>query len=1119
MEAAVGTAAGKIAPKLFDFLVKNHKLRAELEHDIQYIKKEFLMISAAIGEDDDDERSGGDDVHSAWVQMVRDLAHNIEDCIDRFIHRVTLEPGSSWFRQKLHQAKTVRARDKFAKAIRRLRKTSEEASVLRERYKREAVSNKLRTNQDSSDDGGSRSTILESDEETDATVGMDTTRHELMELIMETPQGQQPTKELKVISIVGFGGIGKTLLARQAYEDTIEKRQYQARAWVRAAEKGARDVLKEILRQLGMHSTTISTSGGSSCNLSKLRASLKECLGTKRFFIVIDDMRTVFWHDIKEAFPIVPGVSSIVMVTTAIQSVANACSTAHGHAYVMKTLAEEHSRRLFFKEASLEDPPAPGDHTTLLSTSEVLTKCDGLPLALITTAQFLQSKGDPRKWTNLCENLGKHLETKETLARMKRVLVNSYTSLGSQDVRTCLLYMGIYPGGHPIRRGNLIRRWLAEGLIKEDHKRSALSVAIDNFEELIDRSIIRPIDASSNNNIEVKKCQTHGMMLEFILHKSTCENFITLLSDKDPPPKSGIRWVSLQHQSAASAKMNPYDLRLVRSLTIFGKAHKSMLDFSKYELMRVLDLEECKDQMGDINLRDICNNLSLLRYLSLGGAVTVTRLPKEIKKLQLLETLDVRRTKIEILPTQVMELPCLVHLFGKFKLLHKVGDRRMGRLQTWLSENSKLETLAGFVVDNSQELPQLMGHMEHLTKVKIWCESTNVDAFASNNLSNLSKAVKEFIERGTQLNEARSLTLNINNEWSRDLLNFPLGKDYSYYLRTLKLHGNKICSQLPLFVTMLGGLTKLCLSFSGGHKLSGNILDALSRVRGLEYLKLIATQLDRLIIGPEKLQSLRHLCLVVELVTQLEIQDGALPRLDSLQLLCRDLNGFSSTMIQSLTLLKEVTLHDGLSNQTKQEWKEATKNHPRCPKLLFKLMGSDPAAETSTTATTDTIAQEAAVDVEPVDNSESPAVPPKDVIFSVTMSPSAISNGESAVTSEMGSEPAAPANTDNTTLSVNYNTFANSQQEYSVQVVTSEMGGEPGAEIPVALTTTNSAKPENHAAFSNAHQEYQVDGDGQHEDRETEDIDNTDDPKYIPRKNGPVTNMESLKKDMKGVSV
>ncbi|KAF0896987.1 hypothetical protein E2562_031293 [Oryza meyeriana var. granulata] len=60
---------------------------------------------------------------------------------------------------------------------------------------------------------------------------MDSPRDEILELIRET-QGQP--KQLKVISLVGFSGLGKTLLAMKVYQ-----------------RKNTEDVLKEILRQLG----------------------------------------------------------------------------------------------------------------------------------------------------------------------------------------------------------------------------------------------------------------------------------------------------------------------------------------------------------------------------------------------------------------------------------------------------------------------------------------------------------------------------------------------------------------------------------------------------------------------------------------------------------------------------------------------------------------------------------------------------------------------------------------------------------------------------------------------------------------------------------------------------
>ncbi|XBI77044.1 hypothetical protein VPH35_070215 [Triticum aestivum] len=956
MEAAVATAfACRIAPKLLEFLAANHRLRQNLEHEITYIRNEFALISATIQQDDDRHwRSSGGSEHMqrAWIKVIRELAHAIEDCIDRFMHRLTISRTSTWIRQALHRLQTVTVRKEFAKTIRELKKISQDSSKLRETYYNAS------TGADTSLSASpfavactpemTAEMVIDDTISTRSPVGMDTPQDELMELV------QQQQQHLKVISIVGFDGIGKTLLARHVYQSMMS--QYEVWAWVCAAEqRGASDVLEVILQQFPIPTTF--TSGGGS--LSKLCAILRSCLQTKRFFIVLGDMRTEFWHDIKDAFV---GLNGRVLVTTAIQSVANACSSsaAHDHVYTMKTLPDGHSRQLFFKEAFQDNDPPVSKEDQL--GSEALKKCDGLPLALVTTARYLQSTGNPTRenWATLCHNLGAHLETKEMLARMKCVLVQSYTSLVKHDVKTCLLYVGMYPSGRTVRRRSLIRKWCAEGFIQGDYMCNALDAATGNFKDLVNRSIIQRTDTSSKNSVDqVKTYHTHGMMLEFILHISKCDNFITLLYDQLAPshPPNKIRWLSLHDASAKVAN----DLSLVRSLTIFGRAHVSVLEFSRYELLRVLDLEECGNHLEDKHLREICSNLLLLRYLSLGAAVKVTMLPKEIKKLKLLETLDVRRTKIEILPTQVMELPCLIHLFGKFKLQEGVGSRKMHKLQTWFSENSKLETVAGFVVDNnkSRGFARLMEHMKHLTKVKIWCEqSTNnsTDPTASdsnsstNNYTHVSNAIKRFIKRSTDVKKAHSLSIHFNDKWFQDLLvNLSLEKEEasSCYLSSLKLQGGNICS-LPPFLTMLGGLTKLCLS-SPHHQLSGDILTALSRVRSLAYLKLIASQLDKLAIIKGALGSLRGLCIVVEVMTELEVQEGALPFLESLQLLCKDVNGFCCTTIQSLRRIKEVTLHDGVNYETKQKWKEAAKEHPRRPNLLFVKtaedvdMGSEPA--------------------------------------------------------------------------------------------------------------------------------------------------------------------------------
>lgn len=628
-------------------------------------------------------------------------------------------------------------------------------------------------------------------------------------------------------------------------------------------------------------------------------------------------MRTEYWNAIKNAFPKDTGVSSRVIVTTAIQSIANACSADNGHVYIMRALNENQSKELFFKQTSLEEY-APAE--------QVMKKCDGLPLALVTTAQLLQSKCQmtPAGCAKLCRYMGDHLENEETLARLKHVLLQNYSSLPGYALKACLLFLSIFPSGHPIKRKRLIRRWLAEGFVEADHRRSAMDVAIDNFKVLMDRSIIQPIDVS--NDTEAKTCRTHGMMLEFILQKSISENFITSLYDQ-ACLLDKIRRLSLHPKGAGAAKdkMNSsIDFSLVRSLTIFGEIGPHILEFCKYKLLRVLDLEEC-EALENEHLKKI-SNLSMLRYLSLGG--NITTIPKEISNLKFLETLDARKAKTEIIPIpiEVIKLPCLIHLLGVFSL-PDVRQQEISNLQSFLSKKSNLETLAGFVTDQSTEFPQLMRHMNRLTKVKVWCHST---ADGNDNFSHLSSAIEEFIQRGTDVNDAPSLSLSFDG-CTQDFLDFTL-EDNSCYLSSLKLHGQ--LRSLPLFVTKLGSVTELCLSSSG--QLSRDVLASLSNVRSLHYLKLISTELN-FVIEQGALKALRRLCIVVQSLVRLENQEGALPHLESLCLLCKGLNGLCGTRIERLGRIKEVALDDAASEETRKEWKEAAKSHPRQPRIcLFK---------------------------------------------------------------------------------------------------------------------------------------------------------------------------------------
>lgn len=921
-EKAAATAfANVVLGRLIKELENKYQIWSSIHTEISSLQEDLRILAAAV--DDQQVSVAGSCstvVRRVYGEQIRELTHDIEDCVERFLHRITCKAGASRARRTAHALRSLRRRLRFAAKIKEFRSRVVEA---RERALNAATGAASASVPDS---GGAQSSSKQGSMQGCLPVGIEEAIKELRALLHIEPNDQDGAAiqaQLRVVAVVGFGGSGKTTLARAVYEIVHRQRALPC-AWIDGHSLDHTDadsIVKHIQDMLR---------SGEGCPPSTT-LSVHQDKG-KRHLIVIDDIKKkhlIHWDTVRNAFR----NNGRIILTTNNRFVANRCCNhpreegrcTFGHVYNMRSLGEEDSRKIALLG---RDTPE-----IVMGSEKLLKKCDGLPLALYSVACELGSEMEPtgKFCKKLCSDLGTYLECEDdepNFARLRVVLRENYTSLSNHTVRTCLLYLGIFPIDRPLKKNVIIRRWLAEGYARHYEGRHQ-SVADENFKAFTHRSIVLP--AVPISNFIEKACKIHGIMHAFMLHKSMCRKFIMPFGTQHKK----VRHLFIHDSQCGNYEIKPdMDLSRARSLTVTGQAGGAISRFNKYKLARVLDLEGCID-VKDCHVKDICK-LWNLRYLSLGP--DITEIPKEIAQLKLLETLDVSKTRVNVLPVEAIGLPCLIHLIGKFKLEDPVKMKKPPK-------ECMLETVAGIVADNGRGCLQLMDHMKKLNKVKIWCEGEETKQGQIDMNNQLFKAIQKYIKKPPmdELND-RSLSLHFQKlpQGSLTVLD-QLCEDHSsragdsYHLSSLKLHGNSSSATLPKFVALFHDLTTLSISTS--MTVTQHLLSVIGEMAKLLYLKMTANSIDGdgFVIEDGKFRSLKRLCLVLKVVRPLvlSIEDGGGLAISSLQLICKNLDGLSCVGIRHLPELKEIVLHPDVDEEARQAWEAEARNHHNMPHVFF----------------------------------------------------------------------------------------------------------------------------------------------------------------------------------------
>ncbi|CAL4980361.1 unnamed protein product [Urochloa decumbens] len=794
MEIVVG-ALPIVLSKLGGLLISEYNLQKGLKGEIRFLEVELQSMQGALEKVSSTPADELDKQDKIWASAVRELSYDIEDSIDTFMaqeqgreEKVGLHGLKKFIERSLDLLTEFRVRRNIATEIRGIKRRVIEVAEHRVRYK---IDN----------DVAKRVTfdarICTLYKKVTELVGIDEQRDALIKILVE---GNQVSKQQdNIVSIVGFGGLGKTTLANVVYEKL--RGQFDCSAFVSVSQNPDMEkLLTDMFNQLAKQNKA---------SIDAIRQFLLE----KRYIIIIDDIWDIkVWDQIKCALPD-NNCGYRIITTTRIFDIAEQV----GGAYKMKPLSLHNSKKLLYRRVfssenkwNNEDKIKCPDEELAEVSDRILKKCAGVPLAIITIASLLASKGRNKlQWYEVCKSIGTGLEDGQDVDNMRKILSFSYYSMPSH-LRSCLLYLSVFPEDHYIDKDCLIRMWIAEGFIKcRKQGDSLFEIGESYFNELINRSVIQPVCEEYDGLVD--HCRVHDMMLDLICSLSSEEKFVTILNDVHHTSLSkSDRRLSIQSPQVDLATLGfKMSMQQVRSALVFPY-NNVILALTSFRHLRVLKMQ-CSVS-PDCSLT-VLGYLFLLRYLeiTLDG---IKAFPEELGNLRFLQILDIQCYTVVVLPSTVFQLRQLKSL--------SIGDK-VKYMLNGIGCLTSLEELSVRVDKRSSE-NIITEELGLLTELRVLCISFDIDEWTE-------RWENSLVECLGKLKKIRTLSIKSDCDFSLDGWTNPRHL-YSFSTDWGLLY------KLPAWMDYSSLLVDLSVISIGMVKLQREDLEILGRLPALRILQL-----------------------------------------------------------------------------------------------------------------------------------------------------------------------------------------------------------------------------------------------------------------------------------------
>lgn len=481
--------------------------------------------------------------------------------------------------------------------------------------------------------------------EKNAVVGLDSELRDIYDHLL----GYQP--HLQVVSIVGMGGIGKTTLARQVYDDPHIVYHFDICAWITVSQKySLRHLMSGLLESAKISTEEILQNYSEDELDQKLGEHLHKSLMSRRYLIVMDDVwDTNVWDLVRMFFPD-NSDRSRVLLTSRLSEVAS-YANPHAPPLQMRFLNDGDSWNLF-RQKVFGGEDCPLELEAIGRT--IAGNCSGLPLAIVVVGGLLYNEGrTERDWMCVSRNLNSILRKDDE--QCLGILGLSYNHL-PHHLKPCFLYMGSFRQGQEVHVTRVYNLWGAEGFLKPRKDKSSEEVAEEYLEDLIQRSLVLVGKRSCDGKIMT--CKIHDLIWDVCWLNAGKEKFLYFDREDYGGDEIWHRVGTLFDFGYASG----YSRRFVMARSfIFAGGYFDDLSYIHFDfrLLRAVDVVGA-------NLNEFPDEVFELVHLRYLGLTYNCSLPQSISRLWNLQTIVFNGRRFgsnRWIPVEIWSMPNLRHLY------------------------------------------------------------------------------------------------------------------------------------------------------------------------------------------------------------------------------------------------------------------------------------------------------------------------------------------------------------------------------------------------------------------------------------------------------------------------